>query len=752
MMDPFSDSGKTTTPPHSPEVDCRPTGDHGTMLACAIEGSHPPSTPIVTQPLSKPLHSVNSLSKGILKAAETPGSGRSVRFGSRNAYRLFTPASPNTSLDHHSADVLFSSSHQETPKVGIECNVQSVGKGRPSVSRTGSSSSSSSSGSQIEHRLKELYLAGKQATPKPMNSNPESNHLELSLASSHQNHPSSVTGTSFEMPSEGAFQHSQFTDLLQEDQDMLNHWPDGTDITLGSLSTQQCEYIQHTRQQQISRIHEESTVHGMLEAVDHSQVEDSDIQAAEKSAISGLNRYGSVANLAPPVESDSRIASQSSRISSVRTDGSFDVFSHYSTVADESAGLRVFSRSNGEDSSRQWPPVDTSLLDHQVVSDTHPEIEDAHAARTHNKSSTVPSGEVVGDESDRSIGVMIVHDDVNSISASENEPARSEVSYEDRQTVLNASLSMRMPGKFRQSFIVHSPVKIDRSQLEQQLATPIKALDDTDKTVFWTPGSALDGLSFPSNEEADSLTSGSSPSPSLLCKQSLDHPIKALTRSAKSLGHILIAAEDDVIDELRVQVNMWKEVAGRLEMELKQAKEQSLKSSVTLNQVMTQSEPTVVAKDSPHVSSKTTDKLLSKIDRLKTQNSVLRGDRDELDRHRHDLEKAFDGLRIERSQLELQVHDATQQRSEALSELESIKMVLEETKQREMAANSHTIKMEEEIAQHERSNTAMEQEVVKLTRERDDAIEQRLGLETEYKDVSARQVVSHAILFGIQVY
>lgn len=85
-------------------------------------------------------------------------------------------------------------------------------------------------------------------------------------------------------------------------------------------------------------------------------------------------------------------------------------------------------------------------------------------------------------------------------------------------------------------------------ELSLQPATPEKA-NNADRTMFWTPGSVFQDLSLPS---FDSPTSNA------------PVPGDSLANSLVSLGHALIAAEDDFIDQLKSEIERWKGIAEHL--------------------------------------------------------------------------------------------------------------------------------------------------------------------------------------------
>jgi hypothetical protein len=598
-----------------------------------------------------------------------------VRFGSRNAYRILTPTSPTTSFTSNDqlGSNLFSlhkrggtddedddGSDDEAQdasrrKVGLESSVSAVGRGRPPINRMGSASSSSSTGStggnslnsksnssaksnpinespsrrmskksSIEEKLKELYLVGKKTI--------ESASSSSSIADSDNDEQMgaqdqwSGLGTTLDLPSEGAFEGSEYTDFLLEDKRMEGLLPGESPMSLreqpsisertvqaeavGSSSTTSTSKSTNRRsvsltaserernrimlsihEKQRARAEEESTVLGLLgdrTGDTSTSRRSSDTFGSRGSPSSRRNsgfRVNSNTTTTPKTSPPARRVSSASRrnismrnVSTTSDRSSFDVLSHYGdeSMAPASKQTRISSGNSANltvDSPNlsRWSP-DTTGEDPSRSRSVSLSTSEARNSRTEAS---------LADESDRSVGVMIVHEDQPSNASGElyeafqdgSESMKDGTSMDDKASVKSSPL--RRPSEVNSLATSSSSGTSDRSgnmavEVSVLPATPEKGIN-ADKTMFWTPGSVFQDLSL------SQLASPPSDSPATG---------ETLTRSIVSLGHALIAAEDEFIDQLKAEIQRWKDIAQHLHKKAEAAESKS--RNVTQTQVSAQ--------------------------------------------------------------------------------------------------------------------------------------------------------------------
>ena len=552
-----------------------------------------------------------------------------------------TPTSPTTSFS--SSDQLRSNlfalsrgqgaDHDEddedtkgepTPTTGLESSVRGVGKGRPSVARMNSASSASSSGSDkekqrqpspaasklnhrpsIEDRLNEFYLAGKRTLEA------SSSESDAPVETGEQSTHSREGGLStLDMPSEGAYQGSEYTDILMDDggkfagflpeasrmteggQTLMNAArPAGSttlskDMSLRRTSDSsfdalaRAELVNSIHKKRQERIREESTVLGLIG--DRSSLSQSRQASKDGSFSANQSRFTMQGSPTPtgrrgPTSStpkmspaSRRLSSSSSRLVSTGSgQGSFDVLSHYG----DDASVRGSAATIPQDDKA------VMMVDSPNLSRWSPDTTGEESARSRSVSWAAnesgqgrPENSQV-DESDRSIGVMIVHEEA---SATDGEGQREVV--EDCSVSMNdsPSTSPARPGAAGKSFWDRIPklfgaaaaVQPDAEIIEERslVLTPTKQ-DAGEGTMFWTPGSA-----FAAN--LSQMSAPSSPSQAAVGSEEW-------TKSLLSLGQALVAAEDEVIYQLKADAKRWRDLAEDLIDKSKQGKSRGKAESVT---------------------------------------------------------------------------------------------------------------------------------------------------------------------------
>ena len=557
-----------------------------------------------------------------------------VRFGSRNAYRILTPTSPTTSFS--SSDQLRSNlfalsrgqgvnqdeddedddiKEEPTPTIGLESSVRGVGKGRPPVARMNSASSASSSGSDkgkqrqpspaalklnhrpsIEDRLNEFYLAGKRTLET------SSSESDAPVEKSEQSVNWREGGLStLDMPSEGAYQGSEYTDFLMDDGGKLAGFlPEASRMTEGGKTLKnaarladsiasakdktmrrtsessldalaRAELVNSIHKKRQERIREESTVLGLIG--DRSSLSRSQQTSKDGSFAANHSRFTMQGSPTPagrrgPTSSTPKMspatrrlsASTSRLVSTGSGQGSFDVLSHYG----DDLAVR---------GSPSAVPIDDKAIameDSPNLSRWSPDTTGDESARSRsiswaaNESGQGRPENSQMDESDRSIGVMIVHEE-----ASANDgPVQQEVA-EDCSVSMNDSpnTSPARPGAPGKSFWDRLPklfgaaatVQADSETIEERslVLTPTKQ-DAGEGTVFWTPGSA-----FAAN--LSQMSAPSSPNQAAVGSEEW-------TKSLLSLGQALVAAEDEVIYQLKADAKRWRDLAEDLIDKSKQGK------------------------------------------------------------------------------------------------------------------------------------------------------------------------------------
>jgi hypothetical protein len=512
---------------------------------------------------------------------------------------------------------------ESTPTTGLESSVRAVGKGRPSVARMNSASSASSSGSDkgkqrqpspaasklnhrpsIEDRLNEFYLAGKRTLEA------SSSESDAPIEKSEQSAKWREDGLStLDMPSEGAYQGSEYTDFLMDDGGKLAGFlPEASRMTEGGKTLMnaarpadstarsqdksfhrtsessldalaRAELVNSIHKKREERIREESTVLGLIG--DRSSLSQSRQTSKDGSFSTNQSRFTMQGSPTPtgrrgPTSSTPKMSPASRRLSSSTSrlvstgsgQGSFDVLSHY-----------------GDDASVRGSPAAVPkdvkaviMVDSPNLSRWSPDTTGEESARSRSVSWAANESDQGRpeisqvDESDRSIGVMIVHEEASATHGK----VQQEV-VEDCSVSMNDSpgTSPARPGASGKSFWDRIPklfgaaaaVQAESEMIEERslVLTPTKQ-DAGEGTMFWTPGSA-----FAAN--LSQMSAPSSPNQAAVGSEEW-------TKSLLSLGQALVAAEDEVIYQLKADAKRWRDLAEDLIDKSKQGKSRGKAESV----------------------------------------------------------------------------------------------------------------------------------------------------------------------------
>ena len=453
--------------------------------------------------------------------------------------------------------------------------------------------------SSIEEKLRELYLVGKKTIESASSASSIDAESEDERGDSQAQWPE--LGSTLDLPSEGAFEGSEYTDFLLEDRRMEGLLPEQSRVSERTVQAEQVtsssssfskstprrtvldasvaesertQILLSIREKQQARIREESTVLGLLgDRTEESQ------RSSETSMSRGSPSYKACSSPShQPVSTTPKISPTSRRVSSASRrnvsmssdKGSFDVLSH---CGDQGSPATKQARvSSGTSANLAVDSPNLSRWSPDTTGDEPNRSRSASLSNSDVRNSRTEASLI--DESDRSVGVMIVHEDQPVNTSGEiyeafedgTESMKDGSSMEGADKVSSKSFSLRMPGKMAASKGKTSPGELDRSsdatfEMSLQPATPEKA-NEADKTMFWTPGSAFQDLS---------LSEFASPSS--------NSPVtgESLTRSIVSLGHALIAAEDVFIDQLKAEIQRWKGIAHHLhnKVEVSESKRRS---------------------------------------------------------------------------------------------------------------------------------------------------------------------------------